>query len=247
MAKLISLKIWIVLVVYLAFTGEAFSKLIDSFLKPSFPQVAEFLEPFFSTRIIALSVWAFIALILWRPVWTFLWRLPLLGKFLSRAVFPDLNGHWEIEINSNWPIIDAMHNAAKSSKSKRFNVLSESTNLPDLQSLKFQATIEQNWFSTKVSINPSSNSLLQSSSTISVDLIPSNETDGKRLAYTYKQANKQTNMHPRSPTDEHEFFGSALLLVSEDGQQLTGKYWTNRLWDRGLNAAGLITAKRSTL
>ena len=38
-----------------------------------------------------------------------------MGSFLSEAVFPDLEGRWKVEIHSNWPVVKAVVDAARSS------------------------------------------------------------------------------------------------------------------------------------
>ncbi len=47
-----------------------------------------------------------------KPVWRFLWRVPVIGRFFSDKVFPDLNGVWDVEMHSNWPMIDKMQKTA---------------------------------------------------------------------------------------------------------------------------------------
>ncbi|MEO0385805.1 MAG: hypothetical protein AAF234_19895 [Pseudomonadota bacterium] len=204
------------------------------------PSIADLLRHIISSRVTVLLVWGVVALILWRPVWSRLWRMPLLGMALSKAVFPDLAGKWEIEIRSNWPIIDFQRQAAADANHTRFDVLADGTTIPSLLTSTFDVNIKQEWSGVQIEFEPTTDSVLENSRTLSVELLPSNETYRKRIAWTYLQKNKQ----PRLPTDEQEFFGSALLELSDDANEMSGKYWTNRSWDRGLNAAGLITARR---
>lgn len=241
MFRLISLKLWITIVVYLALAGGPVAAwAVDGLAKLS-PWVALWLSSLISSQTLVLAVWVVIGLALYKPVWRFFWRLPVVGKWLSSAVFPDLNGSWNVEIESNWPIIDAIRKAAKDG-GPRFDVLSESARLPEFQRLHFCATIDQGWFSTKVTLVSDGQSILKSSNTLFVQLLPASDMEEKRIAMTFKQQNSP----PRVATDQQEFFGSAILVVSEHGQSMEGQYWNNRSWDRGLNAAGVVRMRRGT-
>jgi hypothetical protein len=106
--------------------------------------------------------------------------------------------------------------------------------------MQFRATIDQSWFSTKIIFETDTQSILKKSNSLAVELLRGSDTEGKRLIVTFKQQNSL----PRVPTDEQEFLGTALFMVSEDGLLLEGAYWNNRTWDRGLNTAGVIRMRR---
>lgn len=237
MSKFIPLKSQLFVCAYIAILAESFLLASPDLLPDQIAVLG--LHDYISTRIVALIVVGFLTTVYWRPVWRCLWSLPAIGPFLSKKVFPDLNGEWEFEMSSNWPIIEAMRNAS-SAGTHTFDVLSPLTDLPALQKSNLPVLIEQNWREVKVTVKPTGQSVLQVSKTLSVDLLAANELDGKRLAWTFKQTNKQ----PRAHSDVESFLGSALLEVSDDGRTLEGHYWNNRSWDRGLNPAGTIIGHR---
>ncbi|MEO9612889.1 MAG: hypothetical protein ABJG86_13495 [Nitratireductor sp.] len=240
MLKLVPRTLSISVIAYLALAGGPVTDFLLDIVQSFSPQSAEFLRPLISSRTIVFAIGMIIAALLWRPVWATIWKLPIVGSAASTWLFPDLHGTWEIEMNSNWPIIEKVRNAAKGAESGRYDVLAEDAEIPELQLVTLRAKISHTWRGVSLSIDPSPSSVLLESRTLSIDLLPASQERPKRLVWLYRQVNKQ----PRLPTDEQKFYGSAILSVSEDGKSMDGNYWTNRSWDRGLNAAGLITAKR---
>jgi hypothetical protein len=235
MAKLIGLKFWVICAVFLTAGGMAIWPWMFSQLSSVTPLLSEYTSPTPNFRVLASVVWlAFAALFL---IWRQVWKLPILGQWLSREIFPDLNGEWKVVVSSNWPIIDKMRNAAKDKNAPRFDPVNEAHSRPDLQSTEFVANIDQKWLSTEIKFKPNHKTPLLNSITLSADLIGKEGAEPKRLALIYKQTNAALPAH----TDEHSFLGAALVSVSDDGKTLEGNYWTNRSWDIGLNAAGKIT------
>lgn len=193
-----------------------------------------------SARFIALAVAAFVTLFFWNPVWRFFWKLPLIGALLADKFFPDINGDWKITVESNWPTVDAMRQAARDNSSDRFDVLDENATFPSLSKYKFNGRIEQSWRSTSLEIFPNPAGPLNDSRTLAVDLIQGTDSEPKRIAWVFRQTNKAQI----EATDEDNFLGAALLrVISKD--ELDGYYWNNRSWRKGLNAAGLIKMTRA--
>jgi SMODS-associating 2TM, beta-strand rich effector domain len=169
-----------------------------------------------------------------------LWKQPLIGPWLANRFFPDLNGKWIVTIQSNWPIAAHLKTAAANEEIS-FNPLTDQR--PELLATTFDVKIKQTWFRTDVTFLRNEKTQLLSSETISVEFLQS-ENGNKSVAWLCEQTNKQDNTQPLSVTDQPKFFGSAVLNVNEDGAELQGKYWQNRSWSLGSNAARLIVLSK---
>lgn len=239
MAKLLGLKFWVFSAVFLTFGGMTFWPWTIAKLSNMAPLLSNYTSSTPNYQVLASIVW--FCILVFFLVWRMIWKLPMLGPWLSRVIFPDLNGDWKVEVKSNWPIIDKMRNAAKDDQVPRFDPVSEAHPRPQLQLTEFVATIEQRWLSTEIKFKPNHKTPLLNSVTLSADLMRKEGSEPKRIALIYKQENAAVPAH----TDENSFLGAALLQVSDDGNSLYGKYWTNRSWDKGLNAAGEIILTRA--
>lgn len=245
MAKLISLKGWVLTAIFMFVLVEIAASVALTWAMDSWPTLQQYssgLAGFFTTRILALIVWGIIAFALMS--WKFVWRLPIVGPWLSKSFFPVLHGEWQFVIESNWPIIEKLKDCA-ASQTEHFDVLSENTTPPSLSQFSFRTKISQSWFSTRVDFLGDEGSIIDHSLTLSVELLQETETDPKRVAWIYRQQNKQGAGNQLLLTDEAQFLGGAVMRVCEDGS-LKGHYWTNRSWQKGLNAAGVITGNRIT-
>lgn len=239
MARLFGLKFWIFCAVYLA-TGVALLQTkVQGMIHEQFPYWEQALDGFFTLSMTATLVWLTLAFLLWKPIWRSIWKFPLIGAWLSDHVFPDLNGEWEMEIHSNWPIVNAMRTVAKDSAQPRFDVLQEGMNLPALSVTKLPTIIEQGWSKINVVVDKNNLTPLLRSHTLSVELLKEECGYPKRVAWIFRQENSSTEH-----TDEQNFLGAALLSVSKDGRILEGQYWNNRQWHKGLNVAGKIIVRR---
>lgn len=239
MSKFIPFRTWIPIIVILYIAIEwLVSQYLFGKIDYIAPQLNAHVDRWISTRILALCVWGIIALILWKFHW--FWKVRPLKNFLSNSMFPLLQGEWQFTLESNWPIIDSLKDAAKS---KTFDVLAQNTRLPEYSSFTFRAKIHQSWFSTQVEFLGDDSSVLDTSRTLSVELLGKTETEPQQVAWVYRQWNKQGINRKPNLADEANFLGAALMRVTEDGG-LKGHYWTNRSWERGLNAAGIIVGKK---
>lgn len=191
-----------------------------------------------NTRVIAFVIAVLFCIIFIRGVWRRLWKLPIIGNFLSEKVFPDLNGQWEIKIHSNWTLIDTMRKAALDPDLMRIDVLTDQKKLPKAKVVKLQGELTQNWQQSTFIIEPSKDTPLRTSRTISLELIKATNDHPKRIAWIFRQENNDVDA-----TDEDNFLGAALLNV-ENNDKLSGKFWNNRQWRKGLNAAGEIVMTR---
>lgn len=243
MAKLVSLKTWVLVAVFLFVFVEAATSVGITIALSKWPYLQQYysgLTGFLSTRILALLVWSIIAGLL--LAWRFFWHLPVIGQRLSDAFFPILHGDWTFVVESNWPIIERLKDSA-ASKKELFDVLSEKTVRPELSSYEFTVRIKQSWFSTIVEFLGDDGTVLDHSRSLAVELLQETETEPKRIVWTYRQQNKQGAGSQLSLSDEAQFLGAAVMRVEESGA-LNGHYWTNRSWQKGLNAAGVISGTR---
>jgi SMODS-associating 2TM, beta-strand rich effector domain len=232
-AKLLGLRFWLGAAAYMAIAGALLAPIAWHAAFPENPN-----SGLIAPRIIVLGVQAIFALILWKPVWRKIWSFPRIGKYLANRIFPDLNGAWEMETQSNWPTIEPLRNSAKDFSAPRIDILAEGQNLPAPRIDKFRAEIDQNWQQATISVAPNPETPLRSSKTWSFDLLPRIDDQRQRVTWIFRQTNKDV-----AATDEDSFLGAAVLdVLSPD--LLEGVYWNNRSWRRGLNAAGKITLRR---
>jgi hypothetical protein len=241
MSKFIPLRSWIMITpfIYLAiewFAATYLGVLVSIFAPDLSTDVGDWLSP----RILAMTVWGLVAIALWKH--HFFWKIPVVKDVLARTMFPLLRGEWEFTIESNWPIIERLKDSAKS-RSKSFDVLGQQTKMPEPSIFTFRAKIHQTWFSTQVEFVGNDGSVLESSRTLSVELLAKSETEPQQVSWVYRQWNKQGSGRKPNLTDEANFLGAALMRVTDDGE-LRGNYWTNRSWNLGLNAAGTIVGRR---
>ncbi|NBZ88915.1 hypothetical protein GV832_15080 [Rhodobacteraceae bacterium CYK-10] len=243
MAKYVSLSFWITLAVYAAQAFPGLSAWLQAWAqgKPQWIAVTVGWVTSNAGSSLPVIVWGAVAAVVVLPGWRLVWKLPLLGSWLSHRVFPDLNGEWTVSIQSNWPIIERLKSAA-ASKDATFDPLKDA--LPSLLEANFEVRIRQTWFRTDVEFLPNDKTPLLKSHTVSVEFLKS-ENGSRSLAWVYEQSNKQGNELPLAVTDRDRFFGAAMLTVSDDASKLSGQYWQNRSWNQGLNAAGTIALKRN--
>jgi hypothetical protein len=172
------------------------------------------------------AVWL-VGRFLWRPVWRWFPRL-------ERTVYPDLNGCWRGQIYSNWPVIRAKADAAEG-KSGPINpdTVDYATAIRE-KPVMVTVRIRADWF--RMSMRLDSADGYSESETRVVAPLRGLHGNAHRLAYLYENRTR----NPR-PTDASCHEGAAYLsIVPGQPKRLQGVYWTNRVWQRGLNTAGLI-------
>ncbi|MHA6287136.1 hypothetical protein [Maricaulis sp. CAU 1757] len=189
-------------------------------------------------RWLALAIAALLVLPFLPRVRRWLWRLPWIGSQLRKHVFEDLDGDWTVEIDSNWPTVEAMWKASRDANEERFDPVSNPDTMCEGVPFRFDATITMGWAKAEVIIYPNKSTPLQQSRTIIFELIRKCADYPPRVFWGFRQFNSSVEA-----TDEDNFLGAAMLdVVSAD--ELTGTYWNNRSWRKGLNVAGRITMKR---
>ncbi len=180
-----------------------------------------------------------------KPVWRRIWRCPVIGAWLSRKVFPDLNGDWDVVMSSNWDRIDRMKNAAEKAALPRYDAEKDYVDVPLKAVSTFKkAIIDQGWGGVTMTLipkskNPDDDAKAEESITIAFDLLR-DRVGQSQLAYLYVQKNKMDNL---ATTDVPEVLGAALLTVVEvenEPLKLKGTYFTARSWVQGLNTAGIL-------
>jgi hypothetical protein len=139
-----------------------------------------------------------------------------------RHVFPDIDGEWHAELNSNWQQISVRTGATAA-----------------LPLVTGTVQIKARLFTVKLrytSISPDGEYL--TSQTRSVDVMRDAEDGLIRLFYLY-----EAEAGNPVATDSSHHYGAAYLDLVDVGPEtarLRGLYWTNRNWSQGLNTAGSI-------
>jgi len=165
-------------------------------------------------------------------VWRFLWRrLPALNDL----IFPDLNGTWEGTQESNWSKVDAMRKAA----CQKGAAAADFVDAVDLLQLPITLEIKASLFELHIyAILPTTDS---TSVSAAGRLIKAQ--DGRYiLYYVFTQ---ETGLI--SSTDESVHDGAARLVYYSSQPELSGTYWTKRMWQAGLNTAGRLKVARVDL
>ena len=173
-------------------------------------------------------------------VWRFVWRRvrPL------RHWFPDLNGTYDVELQSNWPIVKALLDAGM--EGVPFDPRQPETVLPALMPIKLKARIDLGFYSAQVTmwseVQEGNRVIIDRSRTLSTTLLRPCDGHPHRLIYTYQQVNRRDRM---AASDDTAFEGTAILAIEDvESGELRGQFWSNRGWHRGLATAGIIVFKR---
>jgi len=162
---------------------------------------------------------------------------------LSRKIYPYLNGTYDVVLQSNWPVVKRMLDAARH-EAKLFDPFDLHQTAPELLTVELEASIEQTWFEITMWVYPKGpDAVIKRSNTIATIPIKGAASSDKELIYIFEQENDS-----RSPTDDENHQGAARLKIDHTNySKLSGEYWNNRAWRRGVNAAGKLTlVRRST-
>lgn len=164
-------------------------------------------------------------------------RIPFLARFV-----PNLNGTYSLRTSSNWPLKKAMIDAYSGEATSTLKDAGEVDELHD-----FDGTIEMRMglFQLQILYKPDERGASRSDSqVVSATLTKNLHSGGYELFYIYRAR----VMEP-SATDEQSFLGAAALTFSIDHGKLTdltGHYWTNRSWRKGLNTSGIANMNKVT-
>ena len=153
------------------------------------------------------------------------------------ALVPNLNGEFELLTTSNWPI-------QQSFLMKRET---EVESLPEQLSpleVSGRLVIKLGFFRLSIRYLPSAIAPSRSSSDVLAASLGREGPSGDfQLHYIYRS----TVTLPDPATDSEHYYGAARFRI-ERGRTppsvLTGTYWTNRSWQKGINTAGEARATR---
>lgn len=150
----------------------------------------------------------------------------LCRKTALRHVFPDIDGDWNVELESNWPEIAAREGIETPGEA------------PADEYLSGTITIRARLFAVHMKLE------MDTGYSASKTLFVRVEKDAAgtfNLHYVYEN---QTLKPVETDSDSH--FGAASLeLKTHTGAPiLKGRYWTNRNWEKARNTAGLVTLRR---
>lgn len=153
---------------------------------------------------------------------------PLICRYvLPGWPFPDIDGQWIGEIESNWNLVGLRSSHQQSAA-------------PD-QPIPVKVKIIARLFFIRINLISSDDYSVSKTSFVNISKDP--EDKSIQLSYLYKNI----TLRPK-PTDCAEHDGAALLSfrkLDDNTKQLFGTYWTNRAWSKGLNTAGTINLKKS--
>lgn len=189
------------------------------------------------TSWVVLLVQGLVTVFFVTPAWRTIWRL---CPKLNRWFFPDLNGEWDVEVNSNWPRLDALLKAANGEQPNIDLRNAPEDELPPLGTTLLRARIKQSWVDIKVTLwNPAGAGPIKESETLSVQ--PFRGEHGRHgLIYVFEQENAAVVV-----SDERKFLGAArIILDRDDDNLLCGQMWSDRMWRRGMNTAAEILFRR---
>lgn len=177
-----------------------------------------------------------------KRVWRFAWKWL---KFL-RDWFPDLNGTYDVELQSNWPIVKNLLDAGASGTP--FDPRHPDVVIPPLATLHLKAKIDLGFYSVRMTMwaerVEEGQTIIDRSRTLSTNLIRPCDGHPHRLVYTYQQVNRRDRV---KPSDDTAFEGTAVLAIEDvESGELRGQYWSNRGWHKGLSTAGNIILRRTS-
>jgi SMODS-associating 2TM, beta-strand rich effector domain len=138
--------------------------------------------------------------------------------------FPDIDGEWHAELESNWELI-----------AQRAGL---DTPRPTEEPTRARITIISRLFLIKINLTTE----YSCSSTSSVS-VTRNEEDGSfQLAYLYRN---RTLKPLETDSSTHNGAGWLQVIQEPNGEVwMQGSYWTDRNWHKAMNTAGRITLRR---
>lgn len=201
---------------------------------------------------IEVRIWAVVSLVwpvllllsvnwLWRKIWWVSKRVSLLPD-LNEKVFPDLNGKWRVELQSNFSRQQQLLEAAKDRRKSFDPVTCSADQLAPLMPRELDAEIEQTWWSMKLTVTDTAESTpIKQSDTYHFMPIKKSEKHPASISYFFDQKNDTDEQ-----SDVERFNGAATLEYNPQTDTLSGTFWTARNWRRAMNSAGQLTLHRQT-
>lgn len=186
--------------------------------------------PMNEISIAVLLVTAIVGLLGSSPAFPIVCRLPLLWR-----LFPCIDGDYIVEVSSNWPLISQRNQEGSSPPTDKYGD-------SDLLFKKAgKATIKARLLSVHIKFETDDE--YSSSNTVVCSATPGTGGAEPSLYYIY-----QNHTPVPQATDSEYHFGAARISIPREKcpSTLTGTYWTDRNWHRGLNTAGRIKLTRKT-
>lgn len=188
-------------------------------------------------------VWLLLVGLTFNPIWRWVWVRSKAISFLpdlNDKVFPDLNGEWEVLLESNWTRQEQLLDASGDRRKSFDPRTCDADDLAPLKSMTLKAEITQSWWTIKITVtNPAGDSPIKESNTYSVVPRKKTESEPATLCYFYDQVNDTDNQ-----ADDPVFNAAACLTYELKNDTLEGTFWTARQWRRAINTAGKITLTR---
>jgi len=170
-------------------------------------------------------------------LWTWAWRVfPILNKW----IFPNLTGDWEVEMDSNWSrhvqVLDAALDAGKTFDMRKC----DKGDLAPLTRVKLKATIEHTFWTIHMRMwSEVPGAPIRESEIVSIEPFRAKALKKCGLNYIYRQENQTDDV-----TDDNSFYGAATLEYDLQNDTLSGTFWTQRMWRRAMNTAGVVRMRR---
>lgn len=166
---------------------------------------------------------------------SYVWLAKWHNQFSPLAPILDLNGTWRVKILSNWPRIQALS-----------DTLAADGDAVPMQGVSGELTLQCNLFRTLGSFRVADAQSARSSRTPHSDIVASSlRMENGHYIFSYIAKANVSNPDPN--TDEQSYlFASEICFKIDNLNEGSGKYWTNRKYSTGHNAAGEITLERLT-
>lgn len=155
-------------------------------------------------------------------------------SFAQHWMFPRLDGRWKGELHSNWPRIERTFDTARKG-GPPFDALTDELT-PEEEGRRYteaDVTITSSLFLISMTLRPVGSE--RTSRTRFVRPLW-RKPDRPELSYVYEQE----DLAPVELTDVPEHFGAGIVRFDSEMGKLSGRYWTDRSWNAGLNTAGVI-------
>ena len=153
-------------------------------------------------------------------------RLPALWR-----LFPNIDGEYEVELSSNWSIIQARTEGREleASADEKDNLLQRTGKMTITARL------------TQVDMRVKMDDDYLTSETVTCSLLPGQGGRTPTLFYVF-----ESRVTVPKTTDSQYHLGAARLTIPHERSPsvLEGHYWTDRNWHKGLNTAGRIRLRR---
>jgi len=163
------------------------------------------------------------------------WRIAFrLWRRLNEWVYPDLNGVWYGNTQSNWGVIETKREAAEADGGL---TLGDLPSVP-LKEGEIALDVRADLFRIRVRAKVSDTG----GASVSLSSRAEKANGEYRLSYLYRQETPEP-----LATDEGVHDGAATLrILFGHALSMEGVYWTRRKWREGMNTAGVISVRRVT-